>query len=112
MLVTAVSTQTVQGMAITVNPAQYTTVMQRLDELEGYDPAQPEELGYQRRQIEVVLANGRSQQAWVYVGQSQLVQDKPVVINGDWATHAANHPPDVQEWWDAISAVAGLHGKK
>lgn len=112
MLVTAVSSQTVQGMVITVNAAHYEAVTQRLDELEGYDPQQAEESGYQRQQIEVVLANGRSQQAWVYMGQLELVQGKPAVDNGDWATYTANNQPNLQEWWDTISTVAGLHGKK
>jgi gamma-glutamylcyclotransferase (GGCT)/AIG2-like uncharacterized protein YtfP len=112
MLVTAVSAEKVQGMVITVDTAQYEAVLQRLDELEGYDPEQPEASGYQRRQVEVVLANGRSQQAWVYLGQSHLVADKPVVASGDWASHAAKNQPDLQEWWDAISTVAGLHNKE
>ena len=112
MLVTAVSIQTVQGMAITVDPAAYKAVVQRLDELEGYDPEQPEQTGYQRRQVEVILENGRSQQAWVYLGQSQLVQNKPRVASGNWATYTANNQPILQEWWETISTVAGLHNKK
>ncbi len=109
MLVTAVSSETVQGMVITVDPAQYEAVMQRLDELEGYDPKQPKKKGYRRQVIEVVLPDGRSQQAWVYLGDAALVQDKPIVANGDWAAYAANNQPNLQEWWDTIRTVAGLH---
>lgn len=111
MLVTAVSTEIVQGMAITVEPTQYEAVMQRLDELEGYDSHQPEESGYQRQVVEVILRNGRSQQAWIYIGQAQLVQGKPVVPNGEWATYATKNQLDLQEWWNTVHTVAGLHQK-
>jgi gamma-glutamylcyclotransferase (GGCT)/AIG2-like uncharacterized protein YtfP len=110
MLVTAVSlNKKVQGMAVTVESAHYEAVMQRLDELEGYDPEQPEESGYQRQVVEVVLADGRSQQAWAYLGNATLVQGKPMVPNGDWAAYAAHNQPDLQEWWTAVRTVAGLH---
>ena len=111
MLVTAVSPETVQGMAITVDPAQYEAVMQRLDELEGYDPDQPEESGNRRRVVAVVLGDGRTQQAWAYIGQSQLVQDKPAVAGGSWTAYTTNKQPDWQEWWNTIRTVAGLHKK-
>ena len=111
MLVTAVSPETVQGMAITVEPVQYKAVMQRLDELEGFDPENPEESGYRRQVVEVILGDGRSQQAWVYLGDAALVQDKPIVANGAWAAYAAKNQPDLQEWWDTIRTVAGMHKK-
>ena len=108
MLVTVVD-EAVQGMVITVNAAQYDTVLQRLDALEGYDPNQPDSSAYRRQKVEVVLANGRSQQVWVYLGQAQLVQGKPVVSDGDWAKYAAKNQSVLQKWWDAINTVAGLH---
>jgi len=111
MLVTAVSPATVKGMVITVDFGKYEAVLQRLDKLEGYDPEQPEESGYQRQVAEIVLANGRSRRAWVYLGDIALVQAKPIVINGDWTTYAANNQPDLQEWWTTIRTVAGLHKK-
>ncbi len=111
MLVTAVSNETVQGMAITVDPAQYEAVTQRLDELEGFDPENPEKSGYQRQVVEVVLANGRSQKAWAYIGDVQFIQDKPSVSGGSWAAYAAQHQPDLKEWWETIHTVAGLHKK-
>jgi gamma-glutamylcyclotransferase (GGCT)/AIG2-like uncharacterized protein YtfP len=111
MLVTAVSPETVRGKVITVTPAQYEAVMQRLDELEGYDPEQPEDSWYQRRVVEVSLGDGRSQQAWAYLGDAALVQGKLVVPDGDWATFATHNQPDLQEWWNTIRTVAGLHKK-
>lgn len=111
MLVTAVPPKTVHGMAVTVDPAQYQAVMQRLDALEGYNPDEPEESAYQRQVVAVILADGRSQQAWVYLGDLALVQGKPVVPDGDWATYTAQSQPDLQEWWTTIHTVAGLHKK-
>mgnify|MGYP001293351242 CR=1 FL=1 len=111
MLVTAVPSETVQGMIITVNPAHFESVVQQLDELEGYDPYQPEESGYRRRVVEVVLADGGFQRAWVYLGDTAHVQDKPVIVGCSWAAYTANHQSDLQEWWKTIHTVAGLHKK-
>ncbi|WP_420631459.1 gamma-glutamylcyclotransferase family protein [Candidatus Leptofilum sp.] len=111
MLVLAEAAEAVQGMVITVKPTGYGAVLQRLDALEGYDPKQPNQNGYRRRMVKVALANGRSQKAWVYLGQSDLVVDKPVVANGDWAAHAAQNHPRLQDWWETIQSVAGLHQK-
>ena len=108
MLVTAVG-EAVQGMVVTVTASQYDAVLQRLDALEGYDPNQPDNSAYRRRKVEVVVANGRSQQAWVYLGQAQLVQGKPVVSDGDWEKYSAENQSSLQKWWDAISSVDGLH---
>ncbi len=111
MLVTAVPPEKVHGMAVTVDPAQYEAVMQRLDELEGYDPERPEEAAYQRQVVEVVLADGRSQPVWIYLGDAELVQDKPVIASGSWSAYTANIRPDLQAWWHSIRTVAGLHKK-
>ena len=40
--------ESVQGMLIWVRPAEYTAVVASLDELEGYDPAQPLASAYRR----------------------------------------------------------------
>ncbi|WP_420643006.1 gamma-glutamylcyclotransferase family protein [Candidatus Leptofilum sp.] len=111
MLVSAETSDVVQGIVITVAPTKYVVVQQRLDALEGYQPNRPDASGYRRRAVEVILANGRSQQAWVYLGQSELVVGKPIVANGDWAAHAAQNQPNLQTWWNRIQTVAGLHSK-
>jgi gamma-glutamylcyclotransferase (GGCT)/AIG2-like uncharacterized protein YtfP len=111
MLVAAANGNPVHGQLISVDPAQYDAVVQRLDELEGYDPTQPEDSEYQRQVVEVVLANGRFQPAWIYLGQRHFVQDKPEVASGDWPAYAAESQPDLQDWWDAISTVANMHKK-
>ena len=109
MLVTAVASELVQGMCITINKSPYEAVLQRLDDLEGYDPKKPDEVGYQRQAVEIVLANGRTRQAWVYLGQPELVTDKPPVAGGDWAAYAAQNQHHLQDWWAANHTVAGLH---
>lgn len=109
MLVTVEDGNIIQGMVITVKAEQYDAVQQRLDALEGYDPNEPDLSGYQRRAVEVILANGRSQTAWVYLGQPELVTGRPSVSSGDWAAYAAKKQTLLQDWWNAIDTVAGLH---
>jgi hypothetical protein len=109
MLVIVEDVNIVQGMVITVKAEQYDAVQQRLDVLEGYDPNEPDLSGYQRRAVEVILANGRSQTAWVYLGQPDLVTDKPMVSDGDWAAYAVQNQPLLKKWWDTIDTVGGLH---
>lgn len=111
MLITAAAAEKVQGMVITVDPAHYTAVLQRLDELEGYNPEQPDSSAYQRKPVEVQLANGRTQIAWIYLGQPQFVRGTPLVAGGDWAAYAAQNQPAMQAWWDAITSVSDLHQK-
>ena len=101
----------VQGMLVTVAPESYQVVQQRLDELEGYDPKQPDASAYRRMRVEVLLVNGRSQKAWTYLGQIQFAQNKPIIANGDWAAHAAAKQLELRDWWHTIHTVAGLHGK-
>ena len=112
MLVTAVPSEVVQGMCITIHEAPYNAVLQRIDDLEGYDPTKPDEVGYQRQAVEIVLANGRTQPAWVYLGQPELVTDKSPVAGGDWAAYAAHNQHHLQDWWASIHTVAGLHKRQ
>jgi gamma-glutamylcyclotransferase (GGCT)/AIG2-like uncharacterized protein YtfP len=51
MLIAAEADTAVHGQLITPHPAQYEAVCQRLDELEGYDPDQPESSDYQRSRL-------------------------------------------------------------
>lgn len=113
MLVAAEVETAVHGQLISVQAEAYQAVVQRLDELEGYDPTQPDDSAYVRIKVTVTLADdGRSADAWLYQGQLELVADKPVVPGGNWATYAAENQPALQEWWEAIQTVAGLHNQK
>ena len=109
MLVVEEAETAVHGQLITVRAEAYEAVLQRLDVLEGYDPAQPDSSEYIRQQVSVTLADGRSADAWLYLGQPELVADKPEIPGGNWAVYAAENQQTLQEWWEAIQTVAGLH---
>jgi len=79
--------ETVTGKVVTLKAATYEAVMTTLDSLEGYFPDRPAESDYLRVAREVILENDTAVNAWVYVGQSQFVQNLPLVKNGDWRTH-------------------------
>lgn len=108
MLVTADGAQ-VQGQVIAVETAVYDTILHALDELEGYDPAQPQQPGYQRQLHHVTRQDGQTVAAWVYLGQADLTSNCPTIPSGDWRQHVANSAPDLTKWWETISTVAGLH---
>lgn len=105
----AAKTALVQGMIITVTPVHYEAILQRLDELEGFDPASPADSAYQRQQVQVIVANGRFQPAWIYMGQPQFVKNKPIITDGSWAAYAAQKRARSEEWWRNVNSVAGLH---
>lgn len=86
MLVEAGS-EPVAGQIIIAASDFYEIVMARLDFLEGYDPLRPELAGYRRVVRKVMLENGRSTPAWVYVGQIELVNGRAAIPNGDWAAY-------------------------
>ena len=99
----------VQGMVVTVSPEAYDTVLQQLDVLEGYDPANVASSFYLRVVRTVELGNGRCESAWVYVGRSETVKDLPIVPNGDWAKHIAHKLQDSNRWWKDIDSVSHLY---
>ena len=99
----------VTGMVITLDPIPYQTILSKLDQLEGYDPAQPNQSGYVRVTREVHLRNGRSQTAWVYIGQHQFLPSMPIIKNGDWAAYSAHKQEEVNEWWQSANYSPQLH---
>ena len=108
-MVVAAKVTAVQGMVIWVAAARYTIIQQRLDNLEGYDPANADGSAYRRQRVQVTLANGRLQQAWIYMGQPQFAGDKPVISSGNWASYAAQKRTQSEAWWHTVNSVAGLH---
>ncbi len=56
----------VQGELIDLDPATYREVLQRLDALEEYDPADEPGSIYLRRTAMVRTADGTEREAWVY----------------------------------------------
>ncbi|MCP5099204.1 MAG: gamma-glutamylcyclotransferase [Chloroflexi bacterium] len=99
----------VHGKIITVKSDFYPLIVARLDNLEGYNPQQPQASAYQRKKRLVRLVDGRFINAWVYIGQPQYVKGLPIVETKDWSTHAANEIQLMQKWWATTDSVAGLH---
>lgn len=94
----------VNGLVISIAPAQYRPVLERLDYLEGYDPARPEESPYRRQKRIARLSNGRPAAVWVYVGRNELVNGlKP--INSDWKHHTRTKTALLNDWWSGVLAV-------
>ena len=97
----------VQGVLLHIAEAEYEAVLARLDELEGCTPNQPEDFGYSRVVREVLGENGRSQSAWVYIGQEATVRGLPSIPGGDWAAYVASTFQDIDQW---LQDVAAKHG--
>jgi gamma-glutamylcyclotransferase (GGCT)/AIG2-like uncharacterized protein YtfP len=96
------------GIVNVVSEAAYESVLARMDRLEGYDPKQPDETWYRRVAREVVLANGRSLKAWVYVGHPTAVRGMKPIPGGDWAAYTAQTFQDVEQWWQDVASVHSL----
>ena len=101
----------VRGMLIAVQPEQYDTILTRLDDLEGYDPEDLPGSDYWRVVREVVSANGRSQQAWVYIGQAKYVNKPDAIPDGYWPDYIAAKLEQISQWWEDIKTVNGRHAK-
>lgn len=92
----------VKGQVVTIAPDFYKLVVARLDLLEGYDPDRPDLIGYRRLMRDVMMEDGRTTSAWVYVGQIELVNGRAPIPNGDWATYVRqknqpwNSPPPIR----------------
>jgi len=99
----------VQGMVLTIHPTSYAGVLTALDELEGYDPSNPDVCAYVRMSREVTVEDGRTLQAWVYIGQARFVDGRPPIPHGDWVAYAASKSTELDDWWQDIDSVAGLH---
>jgi gamma-glutamylcyclotransferase (GGCT)/AIG2-like uncharacterized protein YtfP len=91
------------GKLISIDLADYKTILNRLDQLEGYDPEQPNESSYIRAKRDVQDENGRIQSAWVYIGQYQFPSSTPIIKNGDWIAYIAHKQNDVNEWWKSVT---------
>ncbi|MCP4425181.1 MAG: gamma-glutamylcyclotransferase, partial [Chloroflexi bacterium] len=99
----------VKGEIVTVPDGRYTAVLARLDALERYNPTQPQAPGYRRLARKAVLTDSRSLTAWAYVGQEALVDGRPLVENGDWATYVEANRDRRQTWPTSLNIVYGLH---
>ena len=59
------------------------TVLQALDDIEGYRHAEPDTSLYLRRQVPVHLPDGSAEQAWVYFYNAPLGR-APRIVSGDY----------------------------
>ena len=78
--------QVVQGVIIDLDHVDYLKTVQIVDQLEQFDPQQPEKGIYRRMIRPVLTARNEWIQAWVYVGDPLLTANLPSVIGNDWAT--------------------------
>jgi gamma-glutamylcyclotransferase (GGCT)/AIG2-like uncharacterized protein YtfP len=61
-------------------------VLSALDEIEGFQPAEPDRSLYIRDKVAVALPDGREKQAWVYFYNAPLGQ-APRIASGDYLEH-------------------------
>jgi gamma-glutamylcyclotransferase (GGCT)/AIG2-like uncharacterized protein YtfP len=62
------------------------SVLPALDVIEGYSPEQPDSSLYLRSRTDVMLADGRTAQAWVYFYNAPLGR-APRIASGDYLEH-------------------------
>ncbi|HRQ37228.1 MAG TPA: gamma-glutamylcyclotransferase [Chloroflexota bacterium] len=79
----------VKGMVMTTRPDAYTALLSRLDALEAYNPAAPEESEYLRVIREARSGDGIAVPAWVYIGPASFTPHLPLVPDGDWPAYVA-----------------------
>jgi len=77
------------GEVVWIRPGAWPGVVAALDQLEGYDPADPERL-FDRVARPVETADGPVD-CWVYLAGPMLAGSPwPVVAGGDWVAHCAD----------------------
>ncbi|MEZ4516010.1 MAG: gamma-glutamylcyclotransferase family protein [Chloroflexota bacterium] len=79
----------------------YDQVLSRLDFLEGYDPADPEDSDYRQVKRIVTLSGGSSLVAWVYLGSRALVTGRSR-IETTWIDHIRHKQGPLTDWWRTV----------
>ena len=95
----------IPGMLVELKPEMYDPLMRRLDELEKYNPAQPQHSIYCRERHTIQTAPDQQTTAWVYLGKDAYIAGKPEIPHGDWPTHVAARLPDVEAWWHHFTSL-------
>jgi gamma-glutamylcyclotransferase (GGCT)/AIG2-like uncharacterized protein YtfP len=95
----------VKGMVIEIEPAAYTTILARLDYLEGYNPATPDDCTFCRAIRPINLLEGGVVEAWLYLGQTAVPTPFPLIPSGDWLSHATTKTTTITNWWQNITTV-------
>jgi gamma-glutamylcyclotransferase (GGCT)/AIG2-like uncharacterized protein YtfP len=114
MLVEETAVVPVQGQLMIPHPDQYDDLLVRIDTLEGFDPEHPDEATYRRVRRPVLVGAEPGQYtrqawAWVYIGRAEFVTDLSPIPSGNWAVHVTARQRQVNDWWQSIRSVAGLH---
>lgn len=86
--------ETITGEVMWIKPEQYETVLASMDRLEGYNPERENRSKnlYTREVVTVLLDDGSSVQAWMYVSTYEygylLSRGVPAIPSGDWLADA------------------------
>jgi len=99
----------VRGKLISVVNGLYEEILSRLDHLEGYIPDQPSKSSYKRIKREVTTDKGQRSLSWLYIGRQKQAQKRRVIPGGDWVLYAASRRGNIDNWWENIDTVHGLH---
>lgn len=81
---------TITGEVMWIKPESYETVLASMDHLEGYKPTRQNRRKnlYNREVVTVLLADGSSVQAWMYVSTYDydylIARGIPAIPSGDW----------------------------
>ena len=88
----------IEGMLLMPHKQTYTDLLNRFDELEGYNVQQPTQSPY-RRESHTICTDSGDVMAWVYVGQASYVETLSPLEETNWSRYAANKADKINEWW-------------
>ena len=103
----------IDGRLLTIDHEQYDDVMQKLDELEQYDPQDRAGSPYWREIRSVQTAANETVEAWIYLGQPAFVPPNAYLItSGSWLQHCtqSGQTDSMRRWWESYG-VDLLFGK-
>ena len=78
---------------------KYQLLVQRLDNLENYDPDEIETSPYYRVLREVFTKNNTPVTAWVYLGREAYTAGQPIIKSGDWVQYSTSAQSEMAQWW-------------
>ena len=90
----------VSGKVISIRAEDYQLIINRLDELEGYDQRKPEASLYRRVERQVTLEDNTRVDAWVYVGSPEMIIGGEIIDSGNWATYSQTKKNELAAWWN------------
>lgn len=93
----------VHGALIEIDPAHYAQILERIDQLENYDPANPSGSLYRRVKV-LARAGATATEAWAYIGRHAAVKGKQP-IGADWPAHSAENQRAIDVWWQRYNAT-------